>query len=155
MVTQRTTRLVYSLAFSLFLVPAYVVYEGTRPALVFPREPVEYVQQCYGQATSIELDLSIYKALDPPLFSTSVSDLDGRVVTTTAPTWLQANRRHRLITYKNLPVGVFNINVHTDYKLNRFAMRSHEYTLAVLNVVKGEQYACYQSASKVVKQQPE
>lgn len=154
MVARRTTRIVYSLAFSLFLVPAYIMYEGTRPALVFPRLPVAYFQQCYGHASSIEIDLSAYKALDLPLFSTTVSDLDGRVVTTTAPTWLHVGYRHRLITYRDLPIGVFNINVHTDYKLNRFAIRSHEYTLAVLNVVKGDQYACYQSTSESVKQQP-
>ncbi len=143
MIKGRTVKIVYALALSLFAAPAFIIYQGTRPAIVFPAKPVEYVQQCYGTAVSITLDLSAYTALEQPLFSTSVSDLKGHVVIATDPTWLQVGQRYSLITYRDLPIGVFNVNVQTAYKLNQFAIRSHRYTMAVLNVVEGEKYACY------------
>lgn len=145
MVKGRTVKIVYALALSLFAAPAYIIYQGTRPALDFAPQPVHFVQQCYGTAVGLNLDLRAYALLEDVYYSTSVTDMLGQKVTSTQSVALRPGQKHRLITYRQLPVGVFNINVHADYKLNQLARRSHDYPLAVLNVVKGDSYGCYTS----------
>lgn len=98
--------------------------------------PVDVVTQTYGQPSVIKVpQLALIDESQFFVYSTTI-DLEGKLIFST-PLFLlnkQADS-YSVLTYRNLPIGNYNVVVHIDHSINPLKYSRQKFTLATVSVI--------------------
>ncbi len=113
-------------------IPTYWYLE---PGYAFTTPAPQVVHQTEGTSVAINVPIEDYvAAVDNLTVYTQVTDTAGNVVQRTPSLVAYPNEHYKVITYRKLPVGVFDIILCVEYKANPIKWQITKIPLGVLHV---------------------
>lgn len=112
------------------------MYWAHEPLPSFDGYPVDVVTQKYGSTSILKVPQVDVLGEDEFSIYSTVIDLEGRVIFATPSVYInKKNNSYAAVTYKNLPIGNYNVVVHVDRQLNPIRFVRQQFTLATLSVI--------------------
>ena len=114
----------------------FCLYWVHEPVPKLDTYPVDVVTQNYGSSSVIKVPQVERITEDEFSIYSTIIDLDGRIIFVTPSVYInKKNNSYSAVTYKNLPIGNYNVVVHLDRQLNPIRFVRQQFTLATLSVI--------------------